>query len=98
MAYVSREIFDRVALGDDKFYITPLEDGRYLVVPAPDSVTESGTPINRELLQVIEDRVVWLMNRVYSEISTNPFNISFETLNGLSITGVWNKSQNRVEC
>lgn len=98
MAYVSREIFDRVAIGDDKFTITPLDDGRYLLTPAPDEVTEVGTPVNRELLQLIEDRVVWLMNRVYSEITTNPFNISFDTLDGLSVTGVWNESQSRIEC
>lgn len=98
MAYISREILDRVAVGDDKFYMIELEDGRVQLIPAPDSVTEAGTDINRELLQLIEDRVVWLMNRVYGEITANPFTISFDTLDGLDVTGVWNESLSRIEC
>ena len=98
MAYVSREFLDRVAVGDDKYYMYELEDGRIQLTPAPDSVVEAGTDINRELLQLMEDRIVWLMNRVYGEISANPFTISFDTLAGLNVTGVWNEAQVRVEC
>ena len=98
MAYVSRNILDRIASGDDVFYMYPLEDGKVKLVPAPYSVTEPGTDINRELLQIIEDRVVWLMNRMDSNIAANPFNLTFNTLNGLEVTGVWNESQSRVEC
>lgn len=98
MAYVSREIKDRIAVGDDIFRIVELADGRVQLVPSPDSVTENGTPINKELLQVIEDRVVWLMNRLYDDITSNPFRISFSDLDGLKVQGVWNESQSRIEC
>lgn len=55
MAYVSREIKDRVAIGDNCFYMEELEDGRIMLTPAPDSITETGTDINKALLQPIED-------------------------------------------
>ena len=98
MAYVAREIKDRVALGDDCFYMEDLEDGRFLLTPAPNSVTEPGTDINKSLLQLIEDRVVWLMNRVFDDITANPFNVSIAYLEGLTVTGVWNEAQTRIEC
>ena len=98
MAYVARDIKDRVALGDDCFYMEELGDGRILLTPAPDSITEAGTDINKSLLQLIEDRVVWLMNRVFDDITANPFNISFASLDGLTVTGVWNEAQTRIEC
>ena len=91
MAYVSREIKDRVAIGDNCFYMEELEDGRIMLTPAPDSITETGTDINKALLQPIEDRVVWLMNRVFDDMS-------FGDLTGIAVTGVWNKSLSRIEC
>lgn len=98
MAYVSRDILDRVAVGDDKFYINELEDGRVQLTPAPDNVVEAGTDVNKELLQLMEDRIVLLLNRLYNDITANPFDISFESLDGLTVTGVWNTSANRIEC
>lgn len=98
MAYVSREIKDRIAIGDNCFYMEELGDGRVMLTPAPDSVTETGTDINKALLQPIEDRVVWLMNRVFDDITSNPFMMSFGDLTGITATGVWNKSLNRIEC
>lgn len=98
MAYVAREIKDRVAVGDDCFYIDELGDGRCQLIPAPETVLESGTNVNKELLQLIEDRVVWLLNRVFNDITANPFNITFESLDGLTVTGVWNAALNRIEC
>lgn len=98
MAYVARDIKDRVALGDDCFYMEELEDGRIRLTPAPDSITEAGTDINKSLLQLIEDRVVLLMNRIFDDIAANPFNISFASLDGLTVTGVWNEAQTRIEC
>lgn len=98
MAYVARDIKDRVAIGDDCFYIEDLGDGRYKFIPAPESISETGTDVNKELLQLIEDRVVWLMNRVFNDITANPFNITFDSLDGLTVTGVWNTSLSRIEC
>ena len=98
MAYFAREIKDRVAIGDDLFYIVDVGDGRHRLIPAPDVVSEVGTNVNKDLLQVMEDRVVWLMNIVFSDITSNPFAITFESLNGLTVSGVWNATQNRIEC
>lgn len=98
MAYVSREIKDRVAIGDDCFYMEELGDGRIMLTPAPDSITETGTDINKALLQPIEDRVVWLMNRVFDDITGNPFMMAFSDLTGITVTGVWNDARSRIEC
>ena len=98
MAYVSRDIKDRVAIGDNCFYMTQLADGRIMLTPAPDSVIEVGTDINKALLQLMEDRIVYLMNRVFNDITANPFNITFESLDGISVQGIWNTASNRIEC
>ena len=98
MAYISRNIKDRVAIGDDCFYMEQLGDGRVRLIPAPDTVVEVGTDINKALLQSMEDRIVWLMNSIFNNISANPFSIEFNTLDGLTITGVWNESLRRIEC
>ena len=98
MAYIARDIKDRVAIGDNEFQMVDLGNGRVRLVPTPSSVVEVGTDINKELLQPIEDRVVWLMNRVFDDITSNPFEIKFNNLDGLTVTGVWNTTLNRIEC
>lgn len=99
MVYTSRNIKDRVALGDNKYYMEQLSDGRIMLTPAPDSVVEVGTDVNRELLQIMEDRIVMLMNRVFNEVTANPFIMRFSSLDGLTVTsGVWNESADRLEC
>lgn len=98
MIYTSREIKDRVAIGDNKYYMEQLGDGRVMLTPAPDTVIESGTDINRELLQTMEDRIVLLMNTMFLGVSSNPFIIRFNSLSGLTVHGVWNESAGRLEC
>ena len=98
MIYTSRQIKDRIALGDNKYYMEELSDGRIMLTPAPDQVIEPGTDINRELLQIMEDRVVLMMNTLFSGISANPFIIRFTSLTGLTVDGVWNESAGRLEC
>lgn len=98
MAYTSRDIKDRVAIGDDCFYMEQLSDGRVRLIPAPDTVVEAGTDINKSLLQLMEDRIVWLMNSIFNNISANPFTIDFSSLDGLTVEGVWNESLSRIEC
>ena len=58
----SRNIKDRLADGDNRYNIT-LDNGTSILTPTPVSVSEEGTPINKALLQPIEDRTVWLMNK-----------------------------------
>lgn len=98
MIYTSREIKDRVAFGDNKYFMEQLSDGRIMLTPAPDSVIEVGTDINKELLQLMEDRIVMLMNRVFNDLTANPFIIRFVTIDGLTGNGVWNESAKRLEC
>ena len=98
MAYISRDIKDRIAIGDDCFYMEQLGDGRVRLTPAPDTVVEVGTDINKALLQLMEDRIVWLMNSIFNNISANPFTMEFNTLDGLMATGVWTESLRRIEC
>lgn len=99
MAFIiAREIKDRVAVGDDCFYMEQLPDGRVRLIPAPDSVSEPGTDINKSLLQLLEDRVALLMNRVFDSVTANPFSITFTSLSGITVTGVWNSASSRIEC
>lgn len=98
MIYTSRDIKDRIAIGDNKYYMETLADGRVMLTPAPDVVVENGTDINKELLQLMEDRIVLLMNRLFNDITSNPFIIRFTSLDGLIIDGVWNESAGRIEC
>jgi len=55
MAYTPRTIKDRVAVGDDIFLVEDLGDNRIRLIPAPTHVSEAGTPVNKALLQPIED-------------------------------------------
>ena len=98
MAYISRDIKDRVAIGDDCFYMEQLDDGRVRLIPAPTQVIEEGTDINKALLQSMEDRITWLMNSIFNNISKNPFTIEFKSIDGLTVEGVWNESLSRIEC
>jgi len=55
MIHEPRNIKDRVAVGDDIFIIEELDGGRVRLIPDPTHVLEVGTPINKALLQPIED-------------------------------------------
>lgn len=98
MAYVSRNIEDRIAKGDDIFILEQLDDNRYRLVPSPDEVITEGSIINKALLQPIEDRVVWLMNRFFDPVTTNIFRVEFDTLDGVKVEGVWDKEERNIKC
>jgi hypothetical protein len=57
MAYTPREIKDRVAVGDDIFIVEDLGNNRIKLIPAPTHISEAGTPINKALLQPMEDHM-----------------------------------------
>ena len=57
MAYTAPDIKDRVAVGDDLYQIIKNDDGRYQLIPDPDSVVEPGTPVNKALLQGMADAI-----------------------------------------
>lgn len=99
MAYVARDIKDRIAVGDDCFVMEALGDGRHRLIPSPDRVVESGTPVNRELLQLMEERIVFLMNMLGYGVSANPILVTLDTLDGVEFAqGVWNPDARRFEC
>lgn len=98
MAYISKDIKDRVAIDDDCYYLEELADGRVRLIPAPTKVIEVGTEINKALLQSFEDRIVWIMNSMFNDIYANPFTIKFTSLDGVTTNGVWNESLSRIEC
>ena len=62
MSYEARDIKDRIAVGDDLFQLEKLADGRYRLIPAPDSIIEEGTSVDKALLQPIEDELARLSN------------------------------------
>jgi hypothetical protein len=57
MVYIPREIKDRIAVGDDIFIVEDLGNNRIRLIPAPTQVLEPGTPVNKALLQPIEDEL-----------------------------------------
>ena len=82
MAYTPREIKDRVAVGDDIFIVEDLGNNRIRLIPAPTHVSEPGTPINKALLQPMEDHRFSDEHdvRYYTKSQLNPV-IHYLTLN-----------------
>jgi hypothetical protein len=69
MVYIPREIKDRVAVGDDIFLVEDLGDNRIRLIPTPTHVSEPGTPINKALLQPIEDELGRLSStNIYTQL------------------------------
>jgi len=60
MAYTKRTFKDRIAVGDNKFTVEILPDGRYALTPVPDSVTEAGTDINKVIMDGTEQELFTL--------------------------------------
>lgn len=50
------------------------------------------------LINGLDSRVTMLEAVIFNDITTNPFLILFENLDGVTTTGVWNKSLHRIEC
>jgi hypothetical protein len=98
MAFIARQIKDRIAVDDNCFYMEQLGDGRIRLVPAPTEIIEPGTDVNKALLQPIENNTVWLMNRLFDNITSNPLSLQFGVLDGAAVTGIWNQALKRIEC
>lgn len=96
MAYIAREIKDRIAEGDDIFIFEKLNENTVKLTPAPTTIYERGTTIDKALLQPIEDRTVWLMNRFFDPITANKFRIEFDSLDGLVVEGHWDVTNKRI--
>ena len=76
MAYIAPDIKDRIAVGDNKYRIETLPDGRVDITSAPDSVTEPGTDVNKEMLQeafdTIEGHDTAINTTIPENIATSP--------------------------
>lgn len=55
MAFVKRDIKDRVVQFPRRYQLVEVSSGTYDLIPVPGTVIEAGTPINKELLQRYED-------------------------------------------
>ena len=61
------------------------------------NVDPESHPDIRALLSNHEGRITRLENILLSDITGNPFLITFENLDGLVVTGTWNQAQQRME-
>lgn len=43
-------------------------------------------------------RIKALEDGIYTDITGNPFSVRFNTLEGVQVTGIWNKELQRMEC
>ena len=73
-----------------------------IIIQSPDNVPAHNVdpeahPDIRALLSNHEGRITRLENILLSDITGNPFLITFEDLNGLVVTGTWNQAQARME-
>ena len=50
------------------------------------------------LINALEARVALLEAVIFNDITANPFLILFDDLDGVTTTGVWNSSLQRIEC
>ena len=55
MAYIAPIFKDRVAIGDDKYIMSDIGNGKISLSSAPDEVLANGTDVNKSLLQPIVD-------------------------------------------
>jgi hypothetical protein len=50
------------------------------------------------LVSALDSRTAMLEAVIFNDITTNPFLIIFEDLDGVTTTGVWNQTLRRIEC
>ena len=73
-----------------------------IIIQSPDNVPAHNVdpeshPDIRAMLSNHEGRITRLENILLSDITGNPFLITFENLDGLRVTGTWNQAQARME-
>ena len=50
------------------------------------------------ITNALDARVDMLEGVLFNDITTNPFLILFDDLDGVTSTGIWNESLQRIEC
>lgn len=93
-AYLTREEFLRHVENYNnphKVYFTQLVDYPYW----SDLINKKA---NQSDLEKLQDEVKNLSDKITTDIESNPFTITFETIAGVEVTGYWNREEARVEC
>lgn len=90
MAYKAPNFIDRAAVGDNKYKMEQLPDGRVILTPAPDSVAAAGTDINKAIMQPLADAVEALDTEVYVNIPADIEDVKTDIKSGaISSTKGW---------
>lgn len=85
MAYTAPTFKDRVAIGDNKYTMSDAGGGKILLTPAPDEVTESGTDINKMIMQPLCDTVEAIDNQTVPAVTQLlPYNLYYWLSRGIS--------------
>lgn len=85
MAYTAPDIKDRAATGDDQFIREDMGGNKVRLTPAPDEVLESGTDINKALLQPLCDAVEAIDNQTVPAVTQLlPYNLYYWLSRGIS--------------
>lgn len=51
-----------------------------------------------DVTEALKGRVTRLEDALFGKVTSNPFSVSFEVLNDVKVTGVWNRERGRIEC
>lgn len=65
---------------------------------AAHNIAEAAHPNIRVTLAALDARIKMLEDFLYNDITGNPHSITFASLEGLIVTGVWNEALARLEC
>ena len=84
--------------GMDNVYTKPETDDLVSSAVSTHNADEAAHPYILHQLVDRTARIKMLEDFLYNDITGNPHSITFVTLDGLVVTGVWNEAQARLEC
>ena len=84
--------------GMDNVYTKPETDDLVSGAVSTHNADEAAHPYILHQLANHGARIKMLEDYLYNDITGNPHMITFTTLDGLIVTGVWNEAQARLEC
>lgn len=93
-----RQLIQNLDAALDDVYTKPETDARIAEGIAAHNTDEAAHPYILHQLVDRTARIKMLEDFLYNDITGNPHSITFVTLDGLVVTGVWNEAQARLEC
>ena len=93
-----RQLIQNLDAALDDVYTKPETDARIAEDIAAHNTDEAAHPYILHQLVDHAARIKMLEDFLYNDITGNPHSITFVTLDGLVVTGVWNETQARLEC